>query len=147
MHCRGASRHFAHDKGNDDVRSWRLAGDRFFGVVCRKLGKGARRLGSGQTAAQLYAAGCATCHKSLQSVSNTKWFFGLESFLREHYTSSRESAAILAAYLKAQRKPSAESQRGGIAKHVSQARPSEPTPRVFEEDIPRPPADIPDTKQ
>jgi hypothetical protein len=104
-------------------------------------------LDQGKTAAQLYAAGRATCHKSLQSVSNTKWFFGLESFLREHYTSSRESAAILAAYLKAQRKPSAESQRGGIANHVSQARPSEPTPRVFEEDIPRPPADIPDTKQ
>jgi cytochrome c553 len=34
-------------------------------------------LDQGKTAAQLYAAGCATCHKSLQSVSNTKWFFGL----------------------------------------------------------------------
>jgi cytochrome c553 len=46
-------------------------------------------LDQGKTAAQLYASACATCHKSPQSVSKTNRFFGLESFLREHYTSSR----------------------------------------------------------
>jgi hypothetical protein len=34
-------------------------------------------------------------HQSPQSVSKTKWVFGLESFLREHYTSSREGLAHL----------------------------------------------------
>jgi cytochrome c553 len=55
-------------------------------------------LDQGKSAAQLFASACATCHKSPQSVSKTKWFFGLESFLREHYTSSSESATILATY-------------------------------------------------
>jgi hypothetical protein len=104
-------------------------------------------LDEGKTAAQLYASACATCHKSPQSIPKTKWFFGLESFLREHYTSSRESAAILAAYLKGQEKLSADSQRDRGARHISQAKRSEPTPSEFEEDIPRPPADIPDVKR
>jgi len=56
-------------------------------------------LDQGKSAVQLFASACATCHKSPQSVSETKWFFGLESFLREHYTSSSESAAILAGRL------------------------------------------------
>jgi hypothetical protein len=101
-------------------------------------------LDQAKTAAQLYASACAACHKSPQSVSKTKSSFGLESFLRDHYTSSRESAAILAAYLKGQEKQSAESQRDRGARQVSQAKPSEPTPSAFEEDIPRPPADIPE---
>ena len=104
-------------------------------------------LDQGKTAAQLYATDCANCHKSPQSVRSTKWFFGLESFLTEHYTSSRQSAAILAVYLKEQGRPSADSQRGRAAKHTSLAQPSEPTSRESEEDIPRPPADIPDVRR
>jgi len=101
----------------------------------------------GKSGAQLYASACASCHKSPQSVSHTTWFFGLESFLSQHYTSNRESAVILAAYLKAQYKPPAESQRGAVARRVSQARPSEPQPPNAEQDIPRPPADIPDVSR
>ena len=47
-------------------------------------------LDRGKTPAQLYASGCATCHKSPQSVAKTNSIFGLESFLSEHYTTSRE---------------------------------------------------------
>jgi len=104
-------------------------------------------LDQGKSAVQLFASACATCHKSPQSVSETKWFFGLESFLREHYTSSRESAAILAGYLKGQQKLSADSQRGHIVRHISEAKPLEPTPTDFGEDIQRPPADIPNVKR
>src|SRR5215468_1308860 len=93
-------------------------------------------LDQGKTAAQLFASACATCHKSPQSVSKTKWFFGLESFLREHYTSGSESAAILAAYLKGQEKPSANPPRGHVARRISEAKPSEPTPSDSGEDIP-----------
>jgi hypothetical protein len=103
-------------------------------------------LDQGKTAAQLYASDCANCHKSPQSISTTRWFFGLESFLTEHYTSSRQSAAILAAYLKEQDRQSADAQRARTAKRVSQARPAEPPSRNAEEDIPRPPADIPDVR-
>jgi hypothetical protein len=121
-----------------------------FGLLALAVASSAGAQGNldqGRTAAQLYASACATCHKSPQSVSKTKWFFGLENFLRQHYTSSRESAAILAAYLKGQEKLSADSQRDRGARHISQAKRSEPTPSEFEEDIPRPPADIPDVKR
>jgi len=101
-------------------------------------------LDQGKTAAQLFASACATCHKSPQSVSKTKWFLGLESFLREHYTSGSESAAILAVYLKGQEKLSAQSQRGRGVKHMSQG--SSPTVNEFGEEILRPPADIPGVK-
>jgi mono/diheme cytochrome c family protein len=101
-------------------------------------------LDRGKTGAQLYASACATCHKSPPSISKTKWLFGIESFLREHYTSSSESAAILAAYLKGQEKPPNKSQPGRDAKHVKQV--SNSTVNEFGEEIPRPPADIPDVR-
>ena len=104
-------------------------------------------LDQGKSAAELYTSACATCHKSPQNVSKTKWLFGLESFLRQHYTSSSESAAILAAYLKGQEKPSAATQRGGVASHATQTKPSGPTLTDLGEEIPRPPADIPDIRR
>src|SRR5262245_10734803 len=55
-------------------------------------------LEQGKTAAQLYAANCASCHKSPQSVAKATGIS--ESFLREHYSPSAQSAATLAAYLK-----------------------------------------------
>lgn len=54
----------------------------------------------GKSGAQLYASNCAICHKSAQKLANAGGASGLESFLREHYTASRESAASIAAYLK-----------------------------------------------
>jgi hypothetical protein len=116
-------------------------------VLCAAAPAAAQgNLDEGKTAAQLFAADCANCHKSPQSVSSTRWFFGLESFLTEHYTSSRQSAAILAAYLKQQDRRSADAQRARTAGRVSQARPVEPPTRNTEDDIPRPPADIPDVR-
>jgi hypothetical protein len=104
-------------------------------------------LDQGKSGAQLYASACATCHKSPPSLSNSRWFFGLESFLREHYTSSPESAALLATYLKGQEKALADSQRGRLARQTAQTRRDQSGTSAFGEDIPRPPADIPDVKR
>ena len=101
-------------------------------------------LDRGKTAAQLYASACTTCHKSPPSISKTKWLFGLESFLREHYTSSSESAAILAAYLKGQEKLSNEAQANRGVRRMKQV--SNATVNEFGEAIPRPPAEIPDVR-
>jgi hypothetical protein len=115
-------------------------------VLCAAVPAAAQgNLDEGKTAAQLFAADCANCHKSPQSVSSTRYLFGLESFLTQHYTSSRQSAAILAAYLKEQDRRSADAQRARTAGHVSQARPVEPPTRT-DDDIPRPPADIPNVR-
>ena len=58
-------------------------------------------LDSGKTPAQLFASDCAICHKSPQGLAKSGGILGLDSFLREHYTASRESAAAIAAYLQA----------------------------------------------
>lgn len=57
-------------------------------------------LDAGKSAAQLFNSDCAICHKSPQGLAKSGGLFGLSGFLREHYTASRETAAILAAYLK-----------------------------------------------
>ena len=97
----------------------------------------------GKTAAQLYATDCAICHKSPQSITQAPGLFGLESFLREHYTASRESAASIAAYLKRLEKPSAGLRRGQAAMRTSQRKSSEPVLRESDERGLRPPANIP----
>ena len=56
---------------------------------------------AGKTPAQLYAQDCAICHKTPHGLSKTGGVFGLQGFLREHYTASRELAAAIAAYLTA----------------------------------------------
>ena len=56
-------------------------------------------LDQGKTPAQLFASDCAICHKSPQGLAKGGGLFGIQGFLREHYTASRESAAAIASYL------------------------------------------------
>ena len=56
-------------------------------------------LDQGKTAAQIFASDCAACHKPTRALANGKNRFALTEFLREHYTTSREQAAGLAAYV------------------------------------------------
>jgi mono/diheme cytochrome c family protein len=106
-------------------------------------------LDKNKTGAQLYASICADCHKSPQSLKPTG-IFGLESFLREHYTADRESAAAIATYLNGLKKPVAP-QRGRAAKRTTSQAPSVSTPSESNKpgppsDILRPPADIPERR-
>ena len=59
-------------------------------------------LDQGKTAAQLFASDCAICHKTPQGLAKNAGLFGLDSFLRQHYTASRESAAAISKYLEGQ---------------------------------------------
>jgi hypothetical protein len=61
---------------------------------------GQESLDKGKTAVQLFASDCSPCHKSPQGLAKSGGLFGLDSFLREHYTASRESATAIANYLK-----------------------------------------------
>lgn len=63
--------------------------------------RGQENLDHGKTPAQLFASDCAICHKSARGLSRGGGLFGLQSFLRAHYTASVQSAASLAAYLQA----------------------------------------------
>ena len=55
-------------------------------------------LDQGKTPAQMFAANCVVCHKKPQGLARPG-VSGLDIFLRQHYTASRESAAAIAAYL------------------------------------------------
>jgi hypothetical protein len=57
-------------------------------------------LDKGKTPAQLYASDCAICHKSPHGLAKGVGR-RLDSFLRAHYTASREVAAAISAYLQA----------------------------------------------
>lgn len=71
-------------------------------------------LDQGKSAAQLFASDCAICHKSTQGLSRAGGLLGLQGFLREHYTASRESAAAIARYVAATDKGPAPAKRTGV---------------------------------
>jgi hypothetical protein len=80
-------------------------------------------LDQGKTAAQLYASDCAICHKSPRGLGKRLGPYVLDNFLREHYTASRETAAVISAYLRdMDRQPAPKRERN--LKHKAKA--SEP---------------------
>ena len=76
-------------------------------------------LDSGKTGAQLFALDCAICHKSAASLGKAGGLFGLSNFLRQHYTSSNQSAAVIAAYLESVGKAQAPGRRPGATKRTA----------------------------
>jgi hypothetical protein len=54
---------------------------------------------AGKSSAEMYASDCATCHKTPRGLAAGKNSLMLSSFLREHYTASRDQASALAAYV------------------------------------------------
>jgi hypothetical protein len=104
-------------------------------ALCFASSAGAQgSLEQGKTGAQLYAANCASCHKMPQSVTKAPGIFGLESFLQDHYTSSPQSAATIAAYLNGLERQSSGSVRTRGAKATSQANAPKPSPSKTKED-------------
>jgi hypothetical protein len=53
----------------------------------------------GKSPAEIYSSDCATCHKTPRGLAAGKNSLMLSTFLREHYTASRDQAAALAAYV------------------------------------------------
>jgi hypothetical protein len=57
------------------------------------------QLDEGKTAPQLFASVCSACHKSPRGLAKETNASTLASFLRAHYTTGREQAGVLAAYV------------------------------------------------
>ena len=90
-------------------------------------------LDQGKTPAQIFASDCAACHKPTRALANGKNRFALTEFLREHYTTSREQAAGLAAYVLG---------TGFGAKPANEPPPKTAKPEEDNSGIPRPPKPI-----
>jgi len=56
-------------------------------------------LDKGKTAGQIFSSDCAACHKAARGLAKGRDGRALTEFLREHYTTSREQAAAMAAYV------------------------------------------------
>jgi hypothetical protein len=52
-----------------------------------------------KTPAHIFASDCSVCHKSARGLANGRGSSALTGFLSEHYTSSREEAAAMSAYV------------------------------------------------
>ena len=112
---------------------------------------------AGKNGEQLFKANCSVCHKTPVGLSRAGGILGVQSFLREHYTASRESAAIIAAYLNALDAAARPADRPGRRTarpdarpgkkdegKASEAKPAEAKPaQAKSEETPRPPASVP----
>ena len=67
----------------------------------RAQGSQGENYSSGKTPAQLFASDCTSsdCHSRPQGLAKRRSSSELSDYLREHYTNSRQSAAVLAGYL------------------------------------------------
>jgi mono/diheme cytochrome c family protein len=84
-------------------------------------------LDKGKTPAQLYASDCAICHKSPRGLAKGVARYGLDNFLRAHYTASREAAAAISAYLQSiDRQPASGRERKSERNSKRKAKSSTP---------------------
>ncbi|HEY0568765.1 MAG TPA: hypothetical protein VGD13_11695 [Xanthobacteraceae bacterium] len=62
-------------------------------------------LSAGKTPTQLFASDCSACHRSPAGLAKGRGPAQIANFLIEHYTSSRQSAGLLGAYVAGIRGP------------------------------------------
>ncbi len=68
-------------------------------VLAPAMAQAQTNLDQGKSASQIFAAACAECHKAPHGLANGKNSATVTEFLSEHYTTSRQQAAALAAYV------------------------------------------------
>ncbi len=85
----------------------------------------------GKTPAQIFAADCAACHKATRALASGKNSGSLTDFLQEHYTTSRDQAAAMAAYVLSARGGESGAGRGQkpAAAHTTAAEEPKPAKR------------------
>ncbi|MBX9712030.1 MAG: hypothetical protein K2X60_13440, partial [Xanthobacteraceae bacterium] len=66
---------------------------------CLASPAGAQNLEAGKTPSQIFTQTCSLCHKSARGLSKTVPPGSLAAFLRQHYTTSTDMAAMLSAYV------------------------------------------------
>jgi hypothetical protein len=68
-------------------------------VLCPGIALAEVDYSAGKSAEQLFVANCSVCHASPQGIGRGRDARSLTGFLREHYTTKVQSAALLADYL------------------------------------------------
>jgi hypothetical protein len=68
-------------------------------IVAAEPAQAQVNIDQGKTTAEIFSGDCGTCHKTAKGLANGRNAGALTGFLREHYTSSAQQAASLAAYV------------------------------------------------
>jgi hypothetical protein len=96
-------------------------------ALCVAPTRAQTQLDEGKTAPQLFSSACSACHKSPRGLTKETSASTLASFLRAHYTTGREQAAVLAAFVLAAG-PAAGEARGQQPGAARPDRAAEPRP-------------------
>jgi len=75
----------------------------FLAVLAPAMAHAQTNIDQGKSASQIFANACAECHKAPHALAKGKSYGTVAEFLREHYTTGRDQAAALAAYVVAGR--------------------------------------------
>jgi hypothetical protein len=81
------------------VSGRRLVGSLIIIALAGALARAQENLDQGKTGAQLFAANCVSCHHSPHGLAKDRFNLALWYFLRQHYTTSPDTAQRLTAYL------------------------------------------------
>lgn len=76
----------------------------------------AQNLDQGKTAPRLFADTCSACHRSPRGLAKGRYRFTLMMFLKEHYSTSSNTASELADYLASVDVPQGGPPRAGAGK-------------------------------
>jgi mono/diheme cytochrome c family protein len=86
----------------------------------------AQNLDQGKSAPRLFADSCATCHRSLRGLAKGRFRPTLFAFLKEHYSTSSDTAWELATYLASVDTPQSNRSRAAAGKPSRPAKPRPP---------------------
>ena len=88
----------------------------------------AQNLDQGKTAPRLFADSCSACHRSPRGLAKGRYRFTLMMFLKEHYSTSSDTASELASYLASVDTPQSSRPRTAVRKPSRPAKPQAPVP-------------------
>jgi mono/diheme cytochrome c family protein len=108
-------------------RGWLVLGAMvaLIGTLLDVTGARAQNLDEGKSATRLFADSCATCHRSPRGLAKGRGRPTLFAFLKEHYSTSSDTAGELASYLASLDTPQSSRSRTAAGKPVKR-RPAHP---------------------
>jgi hypothetical protein len=99
-------------------RGWLVLGAAvaLIGTLLDATAAQAQNLDQGKTATRLFADSCSACHRSPRGLAKGRYRFTLMMFLKEHYSTSSNTASELADYLASVDIPQGGPPRAGAGK-------------------------------
>lgn len=96
----------------------------------------AQNLEAGKSPSQIFSGTCSACHKSARGLLKTVPAGSLPGFLREHYTTSRDMAAVMAGYLVSNGATDTRYGGGGLTRQGQESKAGGPKPAPDQAETP-----------